>query len=189
MLPRAGHLIGANGGHNVIKRSTPHVLTYLRTSVLAVALVLLAGVGSAAAASSTVGVYAPHVKVNVSYRITVKGFAAGRKHLYLFVETRKCGATPAAEFARSGPTGTASGYYVPTANGRFTVPMDFRTSASTSDHACVYLTSSSAAKNGNKGVVARAFKAYKVVGASGRRDTSCAGESCRRHGATTACVL
>src|ERR1019366_4586263 len=102
-------------------------------------------------------------KVNVSYRITVKGLAVGRKHLYLFVETGKCGASPAAEFARSGPTGTASGYYVPTANGRFTVPMDFRTSVRISDHVCAYLTNSSAPENSNKGVVAHAFKTYKVV--------------------------
>lgn len=147
----------------MIKRSTPHIPTYLRTLVLVVALVLVAGVGTAVAAASTVRVYVPHVKVNVSYRITVKGFAVGRKHLYLFVETGNCGASPATEFARSGPTGTASGYYVPTANGRFTVPMDFRTSVRISDHACAYLTNSSAPKNSNKGVVAHAFKTYKVV--------------------------
>src|ERR1019366_3935070 len=118
VLGRASDL-GLTEGTNVIKRSTPHITSYLRTLVLVVALVLVAGVGTAVAAASTVRVYVPHVKANVSYRMTVKGLA---------VETGKCGASPAAEFARSGPTGTASGYYVPTANGRFTVPMDFRTS-------------------------------------------------------------
>ncbi len=76
---------------------------------------------------------------------------------------RKCGANPAAEFARSGANGTASGYYVPTAAGRFTVTMGFRTSVGISDHACAYLTNSSAPKNGKKGVVAQAFKTFKVV--------------------------
>ncbi len=147
----------------MITTSTPHIPTYLRTLVLVVALVLVVRVSTAVAAASTVRVYLPHVKVNLSYTITLKGVTVGRNHLYLFVETGKCGSSPAAEFARSGPTGTASGYYVPTASGRFTVPMDFRTSARISDHACAYLTSSSAPKNSNKGVVAHAFKTYKVV--------------------------
>ena len=147
----------------MINRSRSHILTCLRTLALVFALILVAGAGTAAGAASTVRVSVPHAKVNGSYRIKVKGFAVGRKHLYLFVEARKCGANPAAEFARSGANGTASGYYVPTAAGRFTVTMGFRTSVGISDHACAYLTNSSAPKNGKKGVVAHAFKTFKVV--------------------------
>ena len=88
----------------MIKGRAPRILSYLRALMLSVALIVLAGVGTAVAAASTVRVYVPHVKVNRPYRVTAQGFAAGRKHLYLFVESRKCGAS---SFTACTPSGSA----------------------------------------------------------------------------------
>jgi hypothetical protein len=130
--------------------------------MLATGLVLAAAGTTALAAGSSVHVRVPHVSVNAPYSITASGSTRGRKHLYLFIDSKKCGANPAVEFSRTGRTGTAFGYYIKRVKGRFSRAEAFRTTARITDHACAYLTKFSAPKNSAQGVVARAFKTYTV---------------------------
>ena len=142
----------------MVKASTKRAVAL----VLGPALALAVASGTAFAGSSNVHVTVPFVKLNVVYTITAHGVAAGNKHLYLFIDSKRCGANPAIEFSRTGPNGTSFGYYIKSVSGAFSRPESFRTTARIKDHACAYLADSSAPKNGAGGVVARAFKTYTV---------------------------
>lgn len=127
------------------------------------AIGLVVGTDTAVAGSNSLQIKVPHVTVNVSYRISIRGFAVGSKHLYLFIDTRRCGANPAVETARGGPSGTAAGYYWARVHGQlFKRTGVLRTTGRVTDHACAYLTKSSVAESSPKGVVAHAFEIYTV---------------------------
>jgi hypothetical protein len=139
-----------------------------------VAGLALAATGTALAAGSSLHVKAPHAKVKKQkhcpdhlsrcaiYDITVVGSASTSAHLYVFIDSHKCGPNPAVEFSRSGPYGTAYGYFWKKISGRFKRSAGFSTITAVKDHACTYLASESAPKNSAHGVVARSFRTYKV---------------------------
>jgi hypothetical protein len=130
---------------------------------LVAGLVLVAGASDALAGRNSVSLSVPYAKHKVPYYITVTGNAAGLKHPHVFIDTRKCGATPAVEFSRTGhPYGSSFGYYVKKVSGSFSRVAGFRTKRRTMDHACAYLVSYSTQENAKGGVVARTFRRYLV---------------------------
>jgi hypothetical protein len=147
----------------VIKRRVGSVTLVAGVAVLAAA-------GAAFAAGSSVHVSVPRARVSVKvnnhynhpYKITVSGSAAVTEHLYLFIDSKKCGANPKVEYNRTGTYGTAYGYYWRTVSGRFSHKAGFATIAVTKDHACAYLSKASVRKNSASDVVAHAFKTYQV---------------------------
>lgn len=141
------------------------MLRALNRRVLTLALVggvLLALAGTAFAAANTLHFKVGHVAPNATYAVTVRGSASGNKHLYLFIDSRTCARTPAGEFGRTGPFGSAYGYYWAKVRGHFSHTARFRTTAVLRDHACAYLTTTSTRKNGRHGVIAHHFKTYRV---------------------------
>jgi hypothetical protein len=133
-----------------------------------VAGVVLAAAGTAFAGGNNVHAGIPaHVVVSKKhhqhpYFIKLTGTAAGTKHLYLFVDSAKCGPNPKVEYSRTGADGTAYGYYWKKISGSFSRQAGFRTLRAGPDHACAYLANSSAPRNGAGGVVAHSFKVYQV---------------------------
>lgn len=128
-----------------------------------VAGAVLAAAATAFAAGNHLHLKVPHVKVNKAYYIKVSGSVAGKKHLYLFIDSKKCGPNPAVELSRTDPTtGTAYGYYWASVTGSFSHSAGFKTIAAVKDHACAYLSTHSAPKNSAQGVVSHSFKTYKV---------------------------
>ena len=138
-----------------------------RTLTIGLVLAIAVAAAPAFAAGNSLHLSVPFVQKSTKhhphpYTITVTGTTTGSKHLYLFIDSRTCGANPAVEFSRTGRTGTAFGYYIKSVTGSFSQSEPFSTIARITDHACAYLTKSTAKKNSAKGVVARAFMSYRV---------------------------
>jgi hypothetical protein len=106
---------------------------------------------TAFAGANTLQLSVPQVTKDVDYTITVSGTASGNKHLYLFIDSKKCGSNPRVEFSRTNRrTGTAYGYYWKTVSGGFSKSAGFRTTRRVTDHACAYLARTSAKKNSKR---------------------------------------
>jgi hypothetical protein len=141
------------------------MLRALNRRVLTLALiagVLLTAAGTALAAANTLHFKVGQVTANATYAVTVSGATSGNKRLYLFIDSRTCARNPAVEFARTGPFGSAYGYYWAHVNGHFSHTARFRTTAVMRNHACAYLTTTSVRKNSRHGVIAHHFKTYQV---------------------------
>jgi hypothetical protein len=135
------------------------VLAPLKLLALTAAILVTAFAGAAIAGGSSVHVnVARHVRKGVAYAITMRGFAAGKERLYLFVDYYSCGSTPAVEHsshAANGDYWTVHGHFV-------RISKDWHSSLKAVDHACVYLVRLSAPINSSTGVVAHAFRGYKI---------------------------
>jgi hypothetical protein len=129
---------------------------------LASAAVLTIGGGTAAAGGNSVHLKVPHVTVGTFYRIKAHGFAVGTKRLYLFIDAQRCGANPAIEEARTGPFGSSFGYHWRNVHGSFNRSGRFLTNARITDYACAYLSKGSEPAFSPTGVVAHAFKKFRV---------------------------
>lgn len=120
-------------------------------------------VGTALATANTLHLKIPLARVGSAYGITISGSTSGVEHLYLFIDSLRCGANPAVEHSRANKkTGTSHGYYTAAVNGSFSITKGFKTTARITDHACAYLTKASTRAYSRKGVLARVFKAYRV---------------------------
>ncbi len=139
------------------------VLGQTRVAALTAAILVTACVGTALAAGNSVHAKPPkNVKVNANYKIKIHGSAPNGGQLYLFIDYHKCGASPAAEYARTGNGGSAYGLYWASVHGTFSRSGGFSSHVVGQDHACVYLTNASAPKNGTTGILAHSFKGYKI---------------------------
>jgi hypothetical protein len=131
---------------------------------------VLGAVGLLAVVTATAfaGANALHVSVpayvtaKTSYTITVSATTSRREHLYLFVDSKRCGRSPAVEFSRTGKHGSSYGYYWRTVRGSVSKSAGFNTSVGLTDHACAYLAGFRAKKNSKYGIVARAFRTFRV---------------------------
>jgi hypothetical protein len=135
--------------------------TVKRLPVLTGAILAFGLAGSAIAGGDSLGLKVPaHAKVQRLYKVTVHGHAATNERLYLFIDVFKCAKNPHAErVAHSAP-----GYfwYV---KGSFSKTTKWRWNSPNpvTDHACAYLQDPSQPLNAAGGVVAHAFKHYRIA--------------------------
>lgn len=123
------------------------------------ALVLMGCAGTAVAASNAVHVKTPrHARYGRPYSISVRGHAAGRERLYLFVDRYPCMDSPYGEhYARLAPERI---WYV---RGSFTkVSRHWRTKFRAVFRACVYLQVDGLPANTAGGVLATASRTFRV---------------------------
>ncbi|MBV8915382.1 MAG: hypothetical protein JOZ05_20375 [Acetobacteraceae bacterium] len=130
-----------------------------RLLLLTAAIVGTAFGGAALAAADSISIEAPtHARVNVSYRFTVKGFAAKSQRLYFFNDVDSCGANPHVEHAVHNANG--DDFMV---DGAFReVSKGWRSPKATTYHVCAYLVKASEPFNGAGGVIKRASTSFKV---------------------------
>jgi hypothetical protein len=88
----------------------------------------------------------------------VKGHAARKERLYLFIDYFKCGATPHVEHAVHAANGdfwTVQGRFVALSPG-------WRSPRAAPYHACAYLVKPSEPLNPTRGIIKRKFRAFQV---------------------------
>jgi|GEM_PF-5801361 len=126
---------------------------------IAVAIVGVAFVGEAIAASNSIHPSVGFVKAGKPYTITVSGYAVGTDRVWLFADYQSCGSL-ATERARDSRAGV---YFIHEVHHSFSLKSKGWTSGlKAKDHACAYLQKGSKPVGSSTGIVAHGFKTYTV---------------------------
>lgn len=96
-----------------------------------------------------------HARAGRPYSIKLSGHAVGAESLYVFLDYRGCGATPAIEHAR------ANGF-IWAVEGNFSEIGRGKSPRAGHNHVCAYLVRRSAPKNPNAGVLAHDFVTFTI---------------------------
>jgi hypothetical protein len=122
-------------------------------SVLAAAILCMGLAGTALAGASKISrVGVPsHAKVNKEFSITIRGHAAKRERLYLFLDFFKCAGGPAGERSHHAPSVSGP------VHGRFNlISKHWKSGRAGRIHACTYLVGQ------GSGVIAHRFASFQV---------------------------
>jgi trypsin len=112
--------------------------------------------GPVAPAANSITITAPsHATAHHAYSIRVTGHANTTERLYVFLDYRGCARTPAGEHNR------ANGYLW-TVQGAFSKTSQGKSPQAGQNHVCAYLAKNSEPKNSPNGVLAQAFKSFRV---------------------------